>query len=92
MAGSTCPAGSMTEGLCVDRFLPVVAAVLTLQCISGLLEAVLLHSGASSSSAATTWLVALAARAAKTLTGLDTAVRKLSEVALIIFMCGLFQY
>ena len=68
----------------LNRFLPVVAAVLTLQCVSGLLEAVLLHSEAKSGTA--TLLVALARNGPKTLSGLDIFVRELSEVALIIFM------
>lgn len=58
--------------------------MLTLRSVSGLLEAVLLHSEAKTGAA--TWLVALARNGAKTLSGLDTFVRELSEVALIIFM------
>ncbi|CAL8465905.1 g5441 [Coccomyxa elongata] len=66
-------------------FLPVVAAVLTLRSMSGLLEAVLLHSEFRSG-AVSARLVALAGSGAKTLGGLDVFVRELSEVALIIFI------
>ena len=65
----------------------MVAAVLTLRSVSGLLEAVLLHSEARSG-AVSARLAALAGSGAKTLGGLDVFVRELSEVALIIFMCA----
>ncbi len=71
----------------LHRFLPVVAAVLTLRSMSGLLEAVLLHSEARSGTVSAR-LVALAGSGAKTLAGLDVFVHELSEVALIIFMCA----
>ena len=73
---------------CLNRFLPVVAAVLTLRSMSGLLEAVLLHSEARSGTVSAC-VAALAGSGAKTLGGLDVFVRELSDVALIIFMCAL---
>lgn len=67
------------------RFLPVVAAVLTLRSISSLLEAVVVHCDAGTGVVGN-WLVTLAAHGAKTLAGLDVIVREVSEVALITFM------
>lgn len=55
--------------------------------VSGLLEAVLLHSEARSG-AVSAPLIALAGSGANTLGRLDVFVRELSEVALIIFMCA----
>lgn len=73
---------SCRQILYLHSFLPVVAAVTTLRCVAGLLDALLLHAEHGSQVAG--WIVACARTGSQALVSADHIVRELSEIALII--------